>query len=247
MEYEYPGITMSASPNPTTVGHSVTTTWTTTNVDTCTAYGEWSGNKPLDGSEVVVPWGWQKSFFELDCTGIWGEVYDSVFVQVQAPVAQHSVVDQQQTYVDNFAEHAGIGQTFTVGTSGYLTDVAVSASGAESYDNFAITRLTPGGAPDTTHVLWSTTLLSQGTSGNLHLTKPLFVLAGQRYAYTLTAPGTTQDDNVYGLFVCGGDSPHPYTRGDMFVQDETGGSWTQQEGCDMVFKTFVVPRFRPGP
>lgn len=246
-EYEYPDISMSAAPNPTTVGHSVTITWSTTNVDSCTAYGEWSGPKPVNGSEVVVPWGWQKTFYELDCNGIWGETGDAVFIQVQAPVAQRAVADQQQTYVDDFTQDPGIAQTITVGTSGYLTDVSLGGSGTESYDKFAITRVNPDGSPDPTHVLWSTTFLNQGTSGNLHLTKPLLVFAGQRYALVLTAPGTTEDDGVYSEFVCGDNAPHPYVRGDMYLQAETGGSWTKQEGCDTVFTTFVVQRFRTGP
>lgn len=247
MEYEYPGITMSASPNPTTVGHSVTITWSATNVDTCTAYGQWSGAKPVNGSEVVLPWGWDKTFYDLDCTVIWGETGDGIFVNVMAPLAQRAVADQQQSYADDVTQDAGLAQTFTVGTSGFLTDVTVSGTGTESYDGFAITRVTGGGAPDPAHVLWSTTLVNQGTSGNLHLAKPLFVLAGQRYAFMLTAPGTGEDDAVYGECVCGDDSPHPYARGDMYLQDEAGGPWTKQEGCDAVFTTYVVQRFRAGP
>jgi len=38
-EYQYPGISMSATPNPSTVGQRVTITWSTTNVDSCQAYG----------------------------------------------------------------------------------------------------------------------------------------------------------------------------------------------------------------
>lgn len=246
-EYEYPGITMSASPNPVNVGQASTITWSTTNVDTCTAYGQWSGDKPLNGTEVVHPWGWEKSFYELDCNGIWGETGDGVFIVVRAPIAPRAVADQQQFYVDNFADYPGIAQTFTVGTAGYLTDISVSGTGTEPYDGFALTRVTPGGAPDPTHVLWSTTLYNQGTSGNLQLPKPLLVFPGQRYAFMLTAPGTTKDDAVYGQFVCGDDTPHPYVRGDMYLQDEPGGSWTKQDGCDAVFTTFVVQRFRSSP
>jgi len=244
-EYQYPGISMSATPNPSTVGQPVTITWSTTNVDSCQAYGEWSGAKPVNGSEVQFPWGWERSFYELDCTGIWGETGDGVFVRVLQPLAPRAVVDQQQTSVDDFVDHSGIAQTFTVGTSGWLGDVAIHGTGNKSFDRVALTRVTQEGAPDPSHVLWSTTVFNQASGGNLHLARPLFVLPGQRYALLLTAPGTGKDDYVYGEIAC--EASHPYARGDLYVQDEPGGSWTQQEGCDTVFSTYVVQRFKSGP
>jgi len=244
-EYQYPGISMSATPNPTAVGQPVTITWSTTNVDSCQAYGEWSGAKPVNGSEVQLAWGWRKSVFELDCTGIWGETADGVFVRVLQPLTPHAVVDQQQTYVDDFVDQAGIAQTFTVGTAGWLGDVSINGTGKNSFDRVALTRVTQEGAPDPSRVLWSTTVVNQASGGNFHLAKPLFVLPGQRYALLLTAPGTGNDDYVYSEITC--DAPHPYARGDLYVQDEPGGSWTQQEGCDTVFSTYVVQRFRSGP
>jgi hypothetical protein len=33
----------------------------------------------------------------------------------------------------------------------------------------------------------------------------------------------------------------------MYLQNEVGGSWTQQEGCDMVFSTYVLQRFKSSP
>jgi hypothetical protein len=246
-EYEYPEISMSASQTTVPVGHPVTITWSTTNVDTCTAFGEWSGDKPLAGSEVVQPWGWDNSFFALDCTGIWGETGDGVFVDVVSPPTPRAVADQQQVYVDDYTQAAGLAQTFTVGTSGFLTDVSIAGTGAYSYDRLAITRVTSDGAPDPTHVLWSTTVLNQATSGSLHLPKPLLVFPGQRYALVLTAPGTAKDDTVAGEYVCSEGTPRPYARGDMYLQNEVGGSWTQQEGCDMVFSTYVLQRFKSSP
>ncbi len=245
VEYQYPGITVGAAPNPTPVGHPVTVTWSTTNVDSCKAFGEWTGSKPLAGSEVHLAWGWDNSFFALDCTGIWGEAANGVFVDVTQPLTYRAGADQQQTYVDNFVQHAGMAQTFTVGSSGWLSDVRISATGANAGDGVAITRVTGDGAPDLAHVLWSTTVVNQATIGTLHLAKPLLVASGQHLALVLTAPGPVDEDNVYGVIACG--APHPYTRGDLYVQDEPGGSWTQQEGCDTDFTTYVVQRFRTGP
>ena len=245
VEYQYPEITMDANPYTVGVGQTSTINWSTTNVDSCTAYGEWSGPKPLSGTEVVAPWGWNRSFFSLDCTGIWGETGDGVFVNVKLPLTPRSGVDQQQSGVSDVAQDGRIAQTFTVGTSGWLADVALNGTGTSSFDRVAITKLTQGGAPDTTRVLWSTTVANQATQGNLHLAKPLLVLAGQHLALTLTAPSAPGDDHVYQEISCG--QPGQYARGEMYVSEEATGAWTQQPDCDTVFRTYVVRRFQQNP
>ena len=68
-EYQYPTVDLTAGPNPINVGQTSTLTWSTTDVTSCTAYGDWSGSKALNGSQVVSPWGWDKGFYELYCTG----------------------------------------------------------------------------------------------------------------------------------------------------------------------------------
>src|SRR5712691_6339789 len=95
-EYEYPGVELSASPNPISVGQPVTLTWSSNDVTSCTADGEWSGSKPTEGSEVVAAWGWERSFFGLSCTGPDGGSGSGAFVIVKQPLTPRAAVDQQQ-------------------------------------------------------------------------------------------------------------------------------------------------------
>ena len=244
-EYQYPYVELDANPTVVAPGSSSTLTWTTANVDTCTAFGDWSGSKPLAGSEGVLVWGWQHSFFDLECTGIWGNGGSGTFVQSVVPLAQRAVVDQRQPFIDDIQTGAGFAQTFTVGVSGWLTDIQVQGTGANSSDVLSITKTTQSGAPSNT-VLYSTTFLHQSTMGNVHLTKPIFVLTGQHYAITLVAPDGLTDpkgDYVYDLYAC--DSSN-YSRGTSY-QLNGDGQWIETPGCDDVFTTWVVQRIRVGP
>ena len=244
-QYEYPDVEMNADPYQVAVGQPSTITWTATNVDYCEAYGEWLGAKPLSGSQAVIAWGWERSFFTLVCSGYWGYGYGGAFVDVEQPLTPRAALDQSQLAVNDFSGTPGMAQTFTVGSSGYLTDVSIAGTGTNSFDRVSIMRVTAGGAPDPTRVLWSTAVVNQATRGNLRLAKPLLVFSGQRLALVLTAPALEKSDIVYGDFVCGAEQP--YTRGDLYLQDEAGGPWAQQEGCDAAFSTYVVQRFRVGP
>jgi hypothetical protein len=244
-EYQYPDVELNANPLSVPAGSDSTLTWTTTNVDSCTAYGDWSGSKPLSGSENVLVWGWEHGFYELDCSGIWGKGGSGAFVQSVAPLAPRAVVDQRQSSVDDISENVrGFAQTFTVGVSGWLTDVNVNGTGTNPSDVFSITRTTQSGAPSSSAV-FSTTLLHQSTVGNVHLTKPVFVLTGQHYAITVVAPNGLSDpknDYTYYLYSCGS----PYSRGTSYYLDGEG-IWTESPGCEDVFTTWVVQRLRVGP
>src|SRR5437588_1081659 len=61
-EYQYPTVNLSASPNPVAAGQTSTLTWSSTDVTSCTAYGDWSGSRPTSGSEAVTAWGWGRGF-----------------------------------------------------------------------------------------------------------------------------------------------------------------------------------------
>lgn len=245
-EYQYPEVDLTASPTSVSPGSHSTLTWTTTNVDTCTAFGDWSGSKDLSGSESVLVWGWERGFYDLECTGIWGDGGSGAFVESTVPLAARTLVDQRQVFADDFSQDTpGFAQTFTAGISGYLTDVQVQGTGTNPSDVLAITKTTQSGAPSST-VLSSTTLLHQSTTGNVHLTKPVLVLAGQHYAITVVAPaGLTdpQDDYTYYLYAC---EDSTYARGAAYYLDQ-GGDWTGAEGCDVVFTTWVVQRFKVSP
>ncbi len=81
-----PAPTVSVSANPRSVddgGYSVVD-WNSSNADTCSALGDWSGAKSLQGSESVGPIS-QDVQFTIRCTGPGGEATDSVSVTVNAP------------------------------------------------------------------------------------------------------------------------------------------------------------------
>lgn len=244
-EYQYPEVDLSANPTSVPPGSTSTLTWTTTNVDSCEAYGDWSGSKPLSGSESVLVWGWEHGFYELECSGIWGDGGSGAFVQSTAPLALRAFVDQRQFFVDDISENVpGFAQTFTVGVSGWLTDINVNGTGANPSDVLSITRTTQSGTPSSS-VLYSTTLLHQSTVGNVHLTKPVFVLTGQHYAITVVAPNGLSDpqtDYTYYLYSCASS----YSRGTSYYLDGQG-TWTESPGCDDVFATWVVQRIKVSP
>jgi hypothetical protein len=76
--------TVNLSANPTTVnsGGFTTLTWSTSDADSCEARRDWSGSKPLSGSEVVGPLT-VDSIFRLRCTGPGGITNVPVTVTVQ--------------------------------------------------------------------------------------------------------------------------------------------------------------------
>ena len=77
-----PTVTLSASPESITVGTSSVLTWSSTNADTCTASGAWSGTKSTSGSVTVTPSA--TSTYTLSCTGGGWTPSQSVTITVSA-------------------------------------------------------------------------------------------------------------------------------------------------------------------
>ena len=79
---EAPTLTLSASPTSITAGQQSTLSWTSTNADTCTAMGGWSGSKALSGDQTVTPSA--TATYTLSCSGAGGDVSKQVTVTVTA-------------------------------------------------------------------------------------------------------------------------------------------------------------------
>lgn len=81
-----PTITLTASVNPINAGGSTLLTWSTTNADTCTASGGWSGAKALASNQSVSPT--TTTLYTLSCIGSGGTttVSQSVTVNQTLPV-----------------------------------------------------------------------------------------------------------------------------------------------------------------
>src|SRR5882672_4094429 len=77
--------TVSLAVNPTSVasGGSSTLTWSSTNADTCTASGAWSGAKATSGSQSTGAVA-SAGTFSLSCTGTGGGAFQSATVTVAA-------------------------------------------------------------------------------------------------------------------------------------------------------------------
>jgi hypothetical protein len=79
-----PTIVATADPSQLEyLGHT-TINWTTTNTDTCTASGAWSGAREQEGSEQVGPLSGD-SVFTLGCSGPGGDTSRSITVVVDTP------------------------------------------------------------------------------------------------------------------------------------------------------------------
>jgi len=84
----YPVVDLKAngSDGPITIPYngSVTLTWTSNNVTSCQASGDWSGSKPTSGTETISGILSQKTY-TITCSGPGGTVSDNVVVYVSSP------------------------------------------------------------------------------------------------------------------------------------------------------------------
>ena len=80
--YCQPIVSLSANPTSIFQGQSSTLTWSTSYATSCTASDGWSGSKPLNGSEVVVPLPPPSVTYTLTCSGPGGSTPSSVTVNI---------------------------------------------------------------------------------------------------------------------------------------------------------------------
>ena len=76
-----PVVSLSAAPSSVEYNGNSTLTWSSTNADTCTASGDWSGAKETSGTEAVGPLT-ADSTFTLSCSGAGGNISRSAAVNV---------------------------------------------------------------------------------------------------------------------------------------------------------------------
>ncbi|MEO1594061.1 MAG: hypothetical protein AAFS02_02310 [Pseudomonadota bacterium] len=99
-----PTLSFSASSLQVQSGESVTLTWSSENATTCSASGDWTGDKALDGSEAI-PNMTDDSQFTLNCQGQSGTVSQtrSVFVDNPPPMPTLSLLASPGTVALNGA------------------------------------------------------------------------------------------------------------------------------------------------
>jgi len=103
-------VTTQSAPPPTTVqltassndvlrGNSITLNWSSTNATSCSASGDWSGNKSTSGSETVVA-GKDSNTFTINCNGVTvnvtvnTELFKTTYTTSDLPDYTNSVVSK---------------------------------------------------------------------------------------------------------------------------------------------------------
>jgi hypothetical protein len=77
-----PTVNLSANPTSIYQGQNTTLTWSSANSTSCTASGSWSGSKPLNGSEVVIPSPPPSATYTLTCSGPGGSGSGSATINI---------------------------------------------------------------------------------------------------------------------------------------------------------------------
>lgn len=85
-----PTVTLSAAPTSVQSGGSTALTWSSTNATSCTASGDWSGNKATSGTQQIAGL-MQTATFTLSCTGAGGSAQQTVQVAVAGSTPMPSV------------------------------------------------------------------------------------------------------------------------------------------------------------
>lgn len=81
-----PRLTLTASPSSVSTGSTSRLSWTATDASTCSATGDWAGERATSGDEVTVALS-RNATFTLACTGTGGRVEASAGVTVTAEPA----------------------------------------------------------------------------------------------------------------------------------------------------------------
>jgi hypothetical protein len=95
-----PIVNLSASPSSLPYNGSTTLSWSSSNTSSCTASGDWSGNKATSGSQSISALT-SNSSFSLTCSGAGGSANDSISITVAAPVPTLSFSADPGTVSEN--------------------------------------------------------------------------------------------------------------------------------------------------
>ncbi len=95
-----PTASLAANPSPVAYNGSSTLTWSSTNATSCTASGDWSGNKAISGNQTVGSLTTTSTFI-LTCTGAGGSAGQSVTVTVDPPPLPSVLLGANPTTVNS--------------------------------------------------------------------------------------------------------------------------------------------------
>ena len=130
-----PNVSLSLSSNLSEIyiHNEIVLTWSSSNADSCTASGDWSGTKPNNGSEEIVIREAKESSFILTCSSSSSSANENISVTSISPYLYADHWDEINTYRESlqsiYENPVGINQeeiwfkTFTIPQSRFTTDV----------------------------------------------------------------------------------------------------------------------------
>ena len=131
-----PAVTLSASQLNLLQNEPTTLTWSSSNATSCTASGDWSGNKATTGSETINGLTANSSFV-LNCTGAGGTVSDSVNVTVVLSFPGNALLSwtppTQNTDGSALTDLAGHKIHYGTTPGNYSKSITVSGAGISSF------------------------------------------------------------------------------------------------------------------
>ncbi len=128
-----PTVTLSASDLQISEGDSVNLSWTTTDADSCTASGGWSGALPANGARNVGPLN-AGTTFSLSCTGAGGSALEMLSVSVIGPVQLSWVAPEENVDGSSLTDLAGYRIYYGTSSRSYsdMVDLANPAATAHT-------------------------------------------------------------------------------------------------------------------
>lgn len=128
-----PTVTLSASDLEIDEGGSVNLVWSSTNADSCTASGGWSGDLPASGSRNVGPLS-AGTTFSLSCTGAGGSALEMLSVGVIGPVQLSWVAPEENVDGSSLTDLAGYRIYYGTSSRSYsdMVDLANPAATAHT-------------------------------------------------------------------------------------------------------------------
>lgn len=127
-----PTLSFGASPTVVDEGTTTTLTWSTTDADSCTASGGWSGNRSASGSETVGPLS-AGTTYSLSCTGSGGSVLEMISVSVVGPVQLSWVAPTENVDGSLLTDLAGFRIYYGAASRSYSDMVDVASADATSH------------------------------------------------------------------------------------------------------------------
>ncbi|PIR45119.1 MAG: hypothetical protein COV10_01175 [Candidatus Vogelbacteria bacterium CG10_big_fil_rev_8_21_14_0_10_51_16] len=175
-----PTVTLSASPDNINTGEQTVLAWSSANVSTCSASGDWSGSKSESGNLNVAPSA--NATYTLSCTGAGGAADDSTTVTVSTPPAS-SFVD-----IGLRIKEAGGVAAVAAEPLGTLTSPLRIAKGGSIYGLRLVSLTDPDALAFRVRVGGEAKALARFTSVPVSSPAPTLTLSADDT--TITAPGT---------------------------------------------------------